>query len=50
MACGSCGKNKKVNVRFKYVAPDRRVTYYSSEVEAKAAKIKNKGGSYTRVV
>jgi hypothetical protein len=49
MGC-NCGKNKTANVRFKYVAPDKKVTYYSSEVEARAAKIRNKGGTYTRVV
>lgn len=49
MAC-NCGKNKKANTRFKYVAPDKKVTYYASEVEARAAKIRNKGGTYTRVV
>lgn len=48
MGCNCNKKNK--NVRYKYVAPDRRVTYYSSEVEAKAAKIRNKGGTYSKVV
>lgn len=48
MACGSCGaKNREY--AYRYVSPTGSTTTYSSEVQAKAAVIKNKGGRYTKV-
>lgn len=47
MGC-NCGKNKKA-VAWRYVSPTGSQTTYNSEVQAKAAKIKNKGGTITEV-
>lgn len=47
MGC-NCGKNKKT-YSYRYISPEGKVTTYDSEVQAKAAKIKNKGGHYTAV-
>lgn len=47
MGCG-CNSSKK-DVVFRYVSPTGSTTTYTSEVQAKAAVIKNKGGRYTKV-
>ena len=47
MGC-NCGKNKQTFV-YRYVSPTGQSTTYDSEVQAKAAMIKNKGGRYTKV-
>lgn len=47
MGC-NCGSSKK-NFVYRYVSPTGKVTNYTSEVQAKAAVIKNKGGRYSKV-
>lgn len=47
MACNCSKGGTKQNVI--YTAPDGKKSTYRTEVEAQAAKIRNKGGSYTVV-
>jgi len=47
MGC-NCGSNKK-NYVYRYISPTGKTTTYTTEVQAKAAVIKNKGGRYTKV-
>lgn len=47
MPC-NCGKNKKA-VAWRYVSPTGKQTTFTSQVQAKAAQIKNKGGTITEV-
>lgn len=47
MGC-NCGSSKKAFI-YRYVSPTGKTTSYESEVQAKAAVIKNKGGRYTKV-
>jgi hypothetical protein len=47
MVC-NCGKNK-VAQKYVYTAPGGQKSEYTSEVQAQAAKIRNKGGSYVTV-
>jgi hypothetical protein len=44
----NCGSSKKDYV-YRYVSPTGSTTTYTTEVQAKAAVIKNKGGRYTKV-
>lgn len=45
MGC-ACG-NKNQAMEFVYVDPKGKSTTYTSEVQARAAQIRNQGGSYT---
>lgn len=47
MGC-NCGKGGKAS-SYVYVDPTGKRTTYRTEIEAQAAKIRNKGGSYTTV-
>lgn len=47
MGC-NCG-NKNSSFNYRYTSPTGNVTVYTSEVQAKAAVIKNKGGTYLKV-
>lgn len=47
MGC-NCGK-KTASQKFIYTAPNGAKTTYKTEIEAKAAKIRNGGGSYVAV-
>lgn len=44
MGC-NCGKSASNNLEFVYTAPTGAVTVYKTEIEAKAAKIRNGGGA-----
>lgn len=46
MGC-ACGGSKSANTTYVYIAPNGTVTKYRTEVEAKAAQIRNGGGSYS---
>jgi hypothetical protein len=46
MGC-NCGGNKNSKQTFLYTAPNGQRVVYKTEVEAKAAKIRNGGGSIT---
>jgi len=46
MGC-NCGGNRRTNIKFVYIAPNGMKTVYNTEIEAKAAKIRNGGGSIT---
>ena len=47
MGC-NCGGNKKDSGQvFVYVAPNGSSTTYNSELQARAAQIRNGGGTYT---
>ena len=48
MGC-NCGNTKTVAVNYVYTSPEGKQITYRSEVEAQAAKIRNKGGTYTTV-
>ena len=48
MAC-NCGKNKSTGQVFVYVGPNGKSITYNSEVQARAAQIRNGGGTYTAV-
>jgi hypothetical protein len=48
MPC-NCGK-KRGSVTYEYVAPDGRTTTYSTEVQAKAAKVRAGNTGEVRVV
>lgn len=48
MACGSCGK-KKGSASFVYTSPKGQTTTYPTEIEARAAQIRNGGGQVTTV-
>lgn len=43
--CGGAAKTSK----YIYTAPDGKQTIYTSEIQARAAQIRNSGGSYTAV-
>lgn len=45
MGCNCGGKNAKQ--RFLYIAPNGQQTVYNTEIEARAAKIRNGGGTIT---
>lgn len=45
MGC-NCGQ-KSTSQQFVYTAPDGKTTTYTSEVQARAAQIRQGGGSYT---
>jgi hypothetical protein len=47
MAC-NCSKGGTAK-NYVYTSPDGKKTSYRSEVEAQAAKIRNKGGTYSAV-
>lgn len=47
MAC-NCGKAASP-LSYVYTAPDGKQTTYTSEVQARAAQIRNSGGSYVTV-
>lgn len=47
MGC-ACNKGNK-KFAFRYTSPTGKTTTYPSEVQAKAAVIRNKGGRYTKV-
>lgn len=47
MGC-NCGK-KAASQKFLYTAPNGKQTKYNTEIEAKAAKIRNGGGTYIAV-
>ena len=47
MGC-NCG-NKGGDKNFLYTAPNGSQKVYTSEIQAKAAKIRNKGGNYVPV-
>jgi len=47
MGCACQGKNK--DFVYRYVSPTGKTATYTTEVQAKAAVIKNKGGRYTKV-
>jgi hypothetical protein len=47
MGC-NCNKSGKTYV-YRYTSPTGKTTTYDSEVQARAAQIKNKGGRYTKV-
>lgn len=48
MGC-NCGGTKTATTKWIYVAPNGTKTTYTSEVQARAAQIRNKGGTYTPV-
>jgi hypothetical protein len=45
----NCGKTAQAKVNFVYTSPRGEQKTYKSEVEARAAQIRNGGGSYTTV-
>jgi len=45
MGC-NCGGTKTTTTKWVYTAPNGRQTVYTSEVQARAAQIRNKGGNY----
>lgn len=47
MAC-ACGKSA-TKQQFNYTAPDGSTKVYKTEIEARAAQIRNGGGTYTAV-
>ena len=47
MAC-NCNKGAKAS-KYIYTSPAGAKTEYRTEIEAQAAKIRNKGGTYTTV-
>lgn len=47
IACNCGNKNKPVN--WVYTAPDGSKKTYRSEIEAQAAKVRNRGGTVTTV-
>lgn len=47
MGC-NCGGSKKEFV-YRYQSPEGKTVIYTSEVQAKAAVIKNKGGRWAKV-
>ena len=48
MGC-NCGSKGQPKVNYIYTAPGGQQTTYKSEVEARAAQIRNGGGTYTTV-
>lgn len=49
MGC-NCGGTKTAPTKFVYIHPVTKAkTVYTSEVQARAAQIRNKGGTYTPV-
>lgn len=47
MGCNCGGQKTQPNVNYVYVSPQGERKTYRSEVEARAAQIRNGGGSYT---
>lgn len=47
MGC-NCNKGNK-SYKYRYISPTGKVSTYESEVQARAAQIKNKGGRYAKV-
>jgi len=45
----NCGQARRGAYKFVYIAPNGTRTTYNTEIEAKAAKIRNGGGSITTV-
>lgn len=49
MGCG-CGGSKTVESSYRYTSPDgSKVTVFRTEIEAKAAVVRNSGGTYSAV-
>jgi hypothetical protein len=46
MGC-NCGGNKNASQKFLYTAPNGTQKVYKTEIEARAAKIRNGGGTIT---
>ena len=46
--CCNCGK-AAAQQQYLYTAPDGKQTHYTSEVQARAAQIRNSGGHYVSV-
>jgi hypothetical protein len=49
MGCNCGGKGNQAKVNFVYVSPKGERKVYKTEVEARAAQIRNGGGTYNTV-
>lgn len=48
MGC-NCGKSSQQKFEYRFTGPDGKVKVYTSEVQARAAQIRQGGGSYVPV-
>jgi hypothetical protein len=48
MGCG-CGKSAQQKFNYRYTSPQGGTTTYKSEIEARAAQIRQNGGTYKAV-
>lgn len=49
MGCGCGGGRTNANLSWKYTAPNGQETTFRTEIEAKAAVVRNNGGTYQAV-